>query len=353
MKATTTLNFFEEIDDLDAPVVFERIKSSSRNAPSEAAASRHRQPKRRQAAKKTATVETEFIHSQEDSPQADRFTYPAARFEQGWLQEALGPFLDERWITDVLRKVKVGKEASVYLCRPGSQVKVPLLAAKVYRPRMLRTLKNDLLYREGRATLDDDGNTIRDLGMLKAQKKRSMYGEDVRRQSWIAHEYYTLQALHQMGADVPRPFAMAPRAILMDYIGDPSQPAPTLNEVSLGKAEVERVFERILYNLHLLLSDGRVHGDLSAYNVLYWNGMVRVIDFPQVIRVKDNRNAWMIFERDVTRLCEYFNLQGLSIPPRPLAARLWTSHGFRLKQDVDPHLLDANDPLDRKIWGDQ
>ena len=116
-------------------------------------------------------------------------------------------------------KVKGGKEASVYLCRSGGQVDVPFLAAKVFRPRMLRNLKNDRMYLVGRDVLDEDGNQILDLGMLKAHHKRSVYGEQIRHQSWIMHEFQTLLKLHDAGADVPRPYETSHNAILMDYIG--------------------------------------------------------------------------------------------------------------------------------------
>ncbi len=121
------------------------------------------------------------------------FTYKPARFEEGWLLDSLGPFFEQRWITDVLGKVKGGKEASVYLCRSGEQVMSPYVAAKVFRPRMLRNLKNDQLYRQDREVLDENGNRIVDLGMLKAQKKRSVYGEQIRHQSWLAYEFQTLE----------------------------------------------------------------------------------------------------------------------------------------------------------------
>ena len=189
--------------------------------------------------------------------------------------------------------------------------------------------------------------------MLKAQHKRSVYGEQIRHQSWIAHEFYTLQTLFELGADVPRPYEMAPKAILMDYLGDETFPAPLLNEVTLELAETAPLFERILHNLHLLLAGGLVHGDLSAYNVLYWKGDMALIDFPQVVPVQGNRNAFAIFERDVTRICEYFIEQGLSLQPRHLAAELWTAHGYRLKPEIHPLLLDADDPRDRQHWKEE
>jgi RIO kinase 1 len=246
--------------------------------------------------------------------------------------------------------VKVGKEASVYLCRPGGHVQASLVAAKVYRPRMLRNLKNDQLYREGRAVLDEDGKAVLDLGMLKAQRKRSVYGEQIRGQSWIAHEFAALQALAAAGGDVPLPYAMAPRAVLMGYLGDEQLAAPTLNTVNLASEEVRPLFERIVKNVDLLLADGWVHGDLSAYNILYWRGEIALIDFPQVVPARDNRNAYAIFERDVIRLCGYFTAQGLSLRPRRLAAELWTGHGYKLAPEIHPALLDADDPRDRQSW---
>jgi RIO kinase 1 len=354
MKTDPYQAMLDDLNDLedDAPLVtFEKIsKTTHRGVPSEAATSRHRQPRNNLVPRKASASTSQFIRSQDDSFHSFEFTYHAARFEEGWLLESLGYFYEQHWIADVLRKVKVGKEASVYLCRSGQQVQSPFVAAKVYRPRMLRNLKNDQLYREGRAVLDESGHPIVDLGMLKAQHKRSVYGEQVRHQSWIAHEFYTLQALSELGASVPRPYEMAPKAILMDYLGDETLPAPVLAEVSLGVKEASSLFKRILHDIHLLLSIGHVHGDLSAYNILYWNGDFFLIDFPQVVPIQGNRNAYAIFERDITRLCEYFVDQGLSVQPQRLAAELWKAHGYRLKPEVDPRLLDAADPLDRQLW---
>ncbi len=351
MKPDNISALLEDLDD-DAPLeTFEKIsKPTGRAAPAATATSRHHQPKRPAAPKKTPVSAAQFIQAQDDSVQSFEFTYHAARFEESWLLASLGYFYEQHWISDVLRKIKVGKEASVYLCRSGEQVDAPLVAAKVYRPRMLRNLKNDQLYREGREVLDENGHSVVDLGMLKAQHKRSMYGEQIRHQSWIAHEYYTLQALFDAGADVPRPYEMAHNAILMDYLGDETFPAPALSEVTFETGEAASLFERVLHNLDLLLAGGRVHGDLSAYNILYWKGLITLIDFPQVVPVRGNRNAYAIFERDVTRLCDYFTSQGLALHPRRLAADLWTAHGFRLAPDVDPRLLDADDPRDRKLW---
>src|SRR5512142_345055 len=75
-----------------------------------------------------------FKQAQTDYHGDLKFTYEPARFEEWWLLASLGGLYDHKWISDVLRRVKSGKEASVYQCRAGASVAGDLAAAKVYRP---------------------------------------------------------------------------------------------------------------------------------------------------------------------------------------------------------------------------
>jgi RIO kinase 1 len=282
-----------------------------------------------------------------------KFTYKAARFEEAWLLDSLINLVEHTWIADVLLKVKAGKEASVYLCRSGPSIVAPFVAAKIYRPRSLRNLKNDGQYREGRVDLDGSGSVIHKDGDLHAMAKRTNYGEELRHQSWIAYEFQTLEILHAAGADVPKPYALEKNAILMDYVGEPGAAAPPLNAVNLDPQEVRPLCERVMHNIELLLSNKRIHGDLSAYNILYWGGDITLIDFPQVVSPESNPNAWSIFLRDVTRVCHYFASQGLKRDARKLATDLWTSHGYRIVKEVHPLDLDAENKDDRRLWEKQ
>jgi RIO kinase 1 len=334
MNTKQTFDFYEQLDDLDLD---ERGKERFT----------------RQHPKKLKSNERAFLHKQDDSRSSFQFSYQAARFEQVWLLESLGPFYEQRWISDVLHKVKGGKEASVYLCQAGEAVEADLLAVKVYRPRMLRNLKQDHLYREGRAELDAEGNQLLDDRALHAIAKRTTFGELLRHQSWISYEYTTLQALYAAGADVPRPYALANNTILMDYVGDLGAPAPALSEVKLEQDEAHELYACVLRNLDILLTLERIHGDLSAYNILYWEGQITLIDFPQVVSPKCNRNAYRIFERDIVRTCEYFARMGVNCHGQKLAAQLWTKHGYPLQQEIHPRLLDAENPQDRSLWQKQ
>jgi RIO kinase 1 len=295
------------------------------------------------------------IVAQDDSHRAFDFTYHASRHEHWWLLDSLGGLYEEQWINDILRMVRGGKEANVYQCQGTASSGADFVAAKVYRPRSLRNLRNDSLYREGRNNLDSEGHIIGDDGRQHAMRVRSSYGLELLHTSWLRHEFATLQILYAAGADVPVPYASANNAILMGYIGDELAAAPTLNGVALDYDEAHTLFQRVLHNIEIMLRSNRIHGDLSAYNILYWDGKITLIDFPQAFAPQDNRNAYHIFERDLARVCEYFDHQGVRshgarLNPCQLAADLWTSYGYRLAPDIHPSLLDAEDARDRRSW---
>ena len=255
-------------------------------------------------------------------------TYKPSRHEEGWLLQSLHPFYELQYVTDVLDQVKGGKEASVYRCRAHEAVGGGLLAAKVYRPRQFRQLRNDAQYQAGRGILTADGRPVHptDHRILRAVGKRSTFGEQVRHTSWLMHEFTTLQRLHAAGAAVPKPVAAAENAVLMTYLGDERMAAPALSEVRLQTREAVQLFQEVLRNIALLLEHGLIHGDLSAFNLLYWEETAWLIDFPQVVDCTGNERAREIFDRDVLRVCEYFQRQGVRCHPYAVARDLWNRH---------------------------
>ena len=328
--------YFEELDDTN-----ESGQDSARKRTSV-----KRESKRKEVEAKL------FIRAQEIAKEF-KFTYKAARFEEAWLLDSLTEIYEHQWISDVLRKVKGGKEASVYLCKSGMDMEAPFVAAKIYRPRSLRNLKNDAQYRIGRVDLDADGTALWKEADKNAIAKRTSYGEEIRHQSWIAYEFKTLETLYEAGVDVPKPYAMEKNAIVMDFVGDESSAAPILNSVNLTSAEARELFDRVIRNIGIMLANNCIHGDLSAYNILYWNGGIKLIDFPQIVLPKENPTSWKIFLRDVTRICDYFSSQGVRCDAYKTAADIWTSHGFNIGKRLDPRYLDPENPNDRQLWEKQ
>ncbi|HLJ56206.1 MAG TPA: RIO1 family regulatory kinase/ATPase [Chthonomonadaceae bacterium] len=231
----------------------------------------------------------------------------------------LAPFFADELIVGEPTVVKSGKEASVFCCQSHPRLERALFAAKYYRPRTQRSFKNDGVYQQGRTTLNARAD--------RAIATRTAKGMAMQFAMWIGCEYETLRRLHAAGADVPEPIAQAGSVILMEYFGDRGHVAPQLQNVRLEPFEVGPAYSRILDNLEIMLDQDRVHGDLSAYNVLYWQGKVQIIDFPQAVDPMDNPDAYSLFVRDLQRIYEYFAPYGVRCDTRQLARKMWIDCG--------------------------
>jgi RIO kinase 1 len=189
---------------------------------------------------------------------------------------------------------------------------------------MFRNLRNDARYRQGRAVIGTDGKATFSRRETLAVKKNTRFGQELRHVSWLEAEYQTMELLYAAGADVPKPLGHSSNVVLMEYIGAENTAAPTLNQVTLKAAEAREMFERLVSNLATMLACHRVHADLSAYNILYWEGQFKIIDFPQAVDPRRNPDAPALFARDVERLCQYFARYHVAQNAYTLASDLWS-----------------------------
>jgi len=249
-------------------------------------------------------------------------TFLAHQRDRFWVLSSLERFYEDDLITDVLRVVKSGKEAGVYCCVGGDATGREYVAAKVYRPRMFRSLQHDVLYRESRAQRDSEGRAVRNDRRWRAHQ-RSSRGQQGRVAAWISAEFLTQRRLYEAGADVPQPFAQIGNALLMDYIGDGEQAASLLREVRLERAEAQTLFEQVLRNVEVFLGCDCIHGDLSAYNILYQPGTITIIDFAQAVDPRYNLEVYPLLLRDIERVCRFFARYGVEAEADTLARALW------------------------------
>lgn len=229
--------------------------------------------------------------------------------------ETLEPFYARNLIVDEPYQVKSGKEGTMYRCRAHPKTGMNFLAAKIYRSREHRTFRNDAVYREGRITLDKRA--------ARAIHGKTTFGREAQFAGWVEHEYETLRMLHDAGADVPVPMARTESAILMEYIGDEQAPARMLKHVQLAPAEAGPLFAQVLANIELMLRCDRIHGDLSAFNILYYRGRITIIDFPQSVDPRFNRQAPALPARDLTNVYSYWSRYGIRFDPQAHADELW------------------------------
>jgi RIO kinase 1 len=235
---------------------------------------------------------------------------------QAWIDE----FTDDGLITGVIRAIKSGKEASVHLCRGNPDRGPELLAAKIYHPRASRGFQNDAMYTHGRVILNGQ--------IRRAVLGKSGFGRQVEAAMWISREFEHLELLHSIGADVARPVKLGVWGILMEYYGEEDAPAPQLKDVRLESHVARGMFDRMMGNVELMLSNNVVHADLSPYNVLVWEDSPVIIDLPQAVDARTNRNAHALLERDIDHLCRYFARYGIDRDPRRLADSLWNRYLF-------------------------
>ncbi len=201
-------------------------------------------------------------------------------------------------IKEVLWQLKSGKEATVYVC----EGQTGLVAAKLYVDSRVRGFKDDALYREGR--------NIDDKRLQKAIDQRSETGISAQNFLWVQEEFQQLHALHNAGVRVPKPLAHEASVILMEFIGDENEVAQRVADARLSREDAEIAFAQSLEQYARILSTGRVHGDFSTFNLLWWQGECVVIDFPQVVSIKQP-TAKMILERDIQGLCRTFSTFGI------------------------------------------
>ncbi len=237
------------------------------------------------------------------------------------IEASLEPLFSDGLITEVVGIVRKGKEANVYCCRGSSWTGREFVAAKVFRAIEQRAFRNAAVYQPGRDR--------RLHGSAKrALANKSRQGRIVQSGVWVRSEFETLTLLHQAGADVPEPIACLGQALLMEFIGDGAEPAPMLARVAMAPEEAQPSLRRIIGNIALWLTNHRVHGDLSPYNILYRDGEVVMIDFPQAVDPRFNENARSLLERDLENVCGDFARAGLRPDPRRIAHELWQRYRF-------------------------
>lgn len=211
------------------------------------------------------------------------------------IPERLKPLLEDGIIDDVLRQLKSGKEAAVYLVRCGDTVR----CAKVYKEANQRSFRQASTYQEGRK--------VKNSRRARAMEKGSRYGREEQEAAWQTAEADALFRLAGAGVRVPRTYGFFEGVLLMDVVeGDDGQPAPRLNDVMLTTEEARQFHAQLIREVVLMLCAGLVHGDLSEFNILLAADGPVIIDLPQAVDAASNHHAKDFLLRDTENLADFF-----------------------------------------------
>ena len=232
--------------------------------------------------------------------------------------------VDEPYTDTDLGVLKSGKEAQVNVVeRIGDDGRRCLLARKRYLPREVKakgtleamgvqrasTFRNDVEYREGRQ--------FRKSRDRRAVERMTAHGKRLLQGRWTGHEFETMQRLWEAGAPVPYPISYGEDVFDLQYVGDLDCAAPQLYAAHLDRAEAADAFRQVIAGLELLMAEGIAHGDLSAYNLLWWDAQVWFIDFPQAVDIAANPQGLSYVHRDIVNVCEWFARRGVAAAEDP------------------------------------
>ncbi|MEZ5279772.1 MAG: RIO1 family regulatory kinase/ATPase [Acidimicrobiales bacterium] len=237
--------------------------------------------------------------------------------------------VDEPYDDVDLGVLKSGKEAQVNVIeRSGPNGRTCLIARKRYLPREVKakgtleamgvqrasTFRNDVEYREGRQ--------FRKSRDRRAVEKMTTHGKRLLQDRWTGHEYETMSKLWERGAPVPYPIDYGEDVFDLEYVGDAASAAPQLYAARLDADQLMSAFDQLIEGLRTITSVGYAHGDLSAYNLLWWQERLLFIDFPQAVDIAANPQGLGYLHRDVLNVCAWFERRGVAVDAEEVFADL-------------------------------
>src|SRR5688572_15470278 len=203
----------------------------------------------------------------------------------------LQALIEDGVIDEVIRPLKSGKEASVYVVRCGKDIR----CAKVYKDMAQRSFQARSQYQEGRK--------VRGSRQARAIEKGSKFGRKELESAWKNTEVDALYQLSAAGVRVPLPFGYFSGVLVMELITDSAgHSAPRLGEIDIEPEHAREFFVFLVRQVVRMLCAGTIHGDLSEYNVLVDRVGPVIIDLPQAVSAAGNNNARAMLLRDVNNI---------------------------------------------------
>ena len=228
------------------------------------------------------------------------------------IPKGLQPLIEDGIVDEVVRSLKSGKEANVYIVRTGAQLR----CAKVYRDLGQRSFQRRAQYQEGRK--------VRGSRETRAMAKSTRFGRKEQEHEWKNAEVDALYRLVEAGLRVPRPFGYFNGVLLMELVTDAQgDPAPRLGEVELSADDARRHHGVLIKQIVGMLSLGLFHGDLSEFNVLLAPDGPVVIDLPQVVNAAGNNAAFAMLERDTNNIRSALGRFAPDLLETEFAAEMW------------------------------
>ena len=205
--------------------------------------------------------------------------------------EGVYKLIRKRVIDEIHGVLKAGKEARIYW---GKDPEGAELAIKIYYTSTAEFRKGMMQYIQGDPRFKRVRKTPRGI----------VY-------TWTQKEFKNLKLAEKAGVNAPRPIAFNRNILVMTFIGEDGVPAPLLREVD--PADPKEFYLKLLDETRLLYTKaGLVHGDLSEYNVMVWEGVPVIFDVSQTLLISHPLSEALI-KRDIANVNSYFSRLGVDV----------------------------------------
>jgi RIO kinase 1 len=224
----------------------------------------------------------------------------------------LQALIDEGLVDSVVRQLKSGKEADVYVVRCGDET----CAAKVYKQAHQRSFRQAVDYTENRK--------VRNSRQARAMAKGTSFGRQQQEAAWQSAEVDALYRLAAAGVRVPRPGNFHDGVLLMELVADDQgDAAPRLNDLSFTEAQAQEHHATLIAEVVRMLCAGVIHGDLSEFNILLAADGPVIIDLPQAVDAAGNNHAPRMLIRDVDNLRNFFGQHAPALLSTQYGPEIW------------------------------
>ncbi|KAH1044903.1 hypothetical protein GYH30_026231 [Glycine max] len=195
---------------------------------------------------------------------------------------------------DINGCISTGKEANVYHATKSDTQE---LAIKVYKTSVLvfkdrdRYVQGDFRFRNG---------------YCKHNPRKMV-------KTWAEKEMRNLMRLKAAGIRCPTPYLLRLHVLVMEFIGKSGWAAPRLKDAALSLDKLREGYVEIIIAMRTLYQKCKlVHGDLSEYNILYFEGHLYIIDVSQAVD-PEHPHALDFLREDCVHVSDFFKKHGVAV----------------------------------------
>ncbi|KNA07268.1 hypothetical protein SOVF_172580 [Spinacia oleracea] len=232
------------------------------------------------------------IGKKKNTEKADRATVEQAIDPR--TRMVLFKMLNRGVFNDINGCISTGKEANVYHATKSDGNE---LAIKVYKTSVLvfkdrdRYVQGDYRFRHG---------------YCKHNPRKMV-------KTWAEKEMRNLIRLKAAGLRCPTPVLLRLHVLVMEFIGKAGWAAPRLKDADLSLDKLRECYVEIITAMRTLYQKCKlVHGDLSEYNILYYEGHLYVIDVSQSVDL-DHPHALDFLREDCLHVSDFFRKSGVAV----------------------------------------